>query len=244
MNQRFLEKIKTIDKEKCLYKCQKCRDVGYIIIPQDHAQPLIVKCQCMEVKETKLVWKNSGLNAELVNYTFTSYKTYNEVSKICKDKATSYFINFDEIRDKRHNSILFCGQVGSGKTHLGVALCLNFLEEKINVQYFSYRDVITNLKNNIMDSNAYKTMINRFKTCHILFIDDLFKGKITESDVNIIFEIVNYRYINCMPLIISSELNIEKILSIDEGLGSRIFEMCRKYIVEIPKNTKNNYRLN
>ncbi|MGL4760423.1 MAG: hypothetical protein ACRCWG_03110, partial [Sarcina sp.] len=61
----------------------------------------------------------------------------------------------------------------------------------------------------------------------VLFMDDAFKGKITESDINIMFEIVNHRYLNNMPMIISTELNTDKLLDIDEGLGSRIIEMCK-----------------
>ena len=57
------------------------------------------------------------------------------------------------------------------------------------------------------------------------------------------FEIINYRYLNFMPVIVSSEFPIEKILDFDEGIGSRIYEMCRDYIVENKRDFKNNYRL-
>ena len=35
--------------------------------------------------------------------------------------------------------------------------------------------------------------MNRYKRAKVLLLDDLFKGSVTKSDVNIVFEIVNFR---------------------------------------------------
>lgn len=76
----------------------------------------------------------------------------------------------------------------------------------------------------------------------ILLIDDLFKGKVNETDINIMFEIINHRYINKLPIICSTEYLVEEILSFDEAIGSRIYEMSKDFMFEI-KGQENNYRL-
>lgn len=106
-----------------------------------------------------------------------------------------------------------------------------------------YRDVITKIKQNMLDDEYYRKTLSKFQTCDVLLIDDLFKGKINETDINVMFEIINYRYLNYLPLIVSSEFTTERLLSFDESIGSRIYEMCKSYIVEISKNKNNNYRL-
>jgi hypothetical protein len=58
------------------------------------------------------------------------------------------------------------------------------------------------------------------------------------------FEIINYRYLNYLPIIVSSEFSIESLLAFDEGVSSRIYEMSKDYTVEIEKDIRNNYRLN
>ena len=95
----------------------------------------------------------------------------------------------------------------------------------------------------MLDSEYYKKFISKFQNCDILLSDDLFKGKVNDSDVNIMFEIINYRYINNLPMIINSEFLIDRLLYIDEAIGSRIYEMCRDYLVQIKHDIKNNYRL-
>lgn len=229
--------------KKTLYKCEKCRDIGWIPIKQEKTNDIIVRCDCMRDKKLKGEWKSSGIRTDMCKFTFRNFTPWNEISKYAKNVAMGYFKEFNNIREKRINSILLCGQVGSGKTHLAVAIAINLLETKVKVVYMPYRDVLTDIKQNILDNAYYKKAINKFKTCDVLLIDDLFKGKINETDINIIFEIINYRYLNCLPMIISSELTIDKILTIDEAIGSRIYEMSKSYIIQVENDIRNNYRL-
>ena len=73
-------------------------------------------------------------------------------------------------------------------------------------------------------------------------IDDLLKGKNTEADNNILFEIINYRYLNNLPMVISTEKMQEELLDYDEGTMSRVIEMSRGHMVEIV-GREYNYRL-
>lgn len=179
----------------------------------------------------------------MTKQTFTNFTVWNKASERAKDTAVAYYTDFAEVRNSRRNSIIFCGQVGSGKTHLSIALGLNFLKKKIKVVYMPYRDVITKIKQNMLDQEYYTKTISKYQLCEVLLIDDLFKGKINESDINIIFEIINYRYLNFLPIIVSSEFTIERLLNFDEAVGSRIYEMSKDYVVEINKDINNNYRL-
>nr|WP_294377114.1 ATP-binding protein [uncultured Clostridium sp.] len=226
-----------------LYRCRMCRDTGWIIKKQEHAQPAAVKCECKKEEEVKEHWKACGINTEMINYKFSNFQVWNDSSRKMKDAAGIYFNDFENIRNSRQNSIMLCGQVGSGKSHLTIALAINFLKKKVKVMYMPYRDVITKIKQNMIDEEYYRTIISKYQNCEVLLVDDLFKGKVNESDINIMFEIVNYRYLNFLPVIISSEFTIDRLLDFDEGVGSRIYEMCKDYIVQIEKNSENNFRL-
>ncbi|MDY4979203.1 MAG: ATP-binding protein [Candidatus Onthovivens sp.] len=226
-----------------LYKCNLCRDTGWILVHRDNAADLAVSCECRERKILKDQWKEAGINVENRELTFQTYTVWNEWSRIAKDTAIAYLNDFEEIKKKRKNSIILCGQVGSGKTHLAIALAINLINSNIQVVYMPYRDILTKIKQNMLDEEYYNKLLSKYKTCEVLLIDDLYKGKVTETDINIIFEIINYRYLNYLPIIVSSEYIIENLLRFDEAIGSRIYEMCKNYIIEIDKNIKNNYRL-
>lgn len=159
-----------------------------------------------------------------------------------KEAAIRYYKDFQSIKDTRNNSIAFLGQVGAGKTHLSIALAVNLLQNNVSVIYMPYRDTVMNLKQNIMDDEIYSKSISSYQTCEVLLIDDLFKGKITETDINITFEILNHRYMNYKPVIVSSQYSAEDLLDVDEAIGSRIIEMCKSYTIEIT-GKENNFRL-
>ncbi len=89
------------------------------------------------------------------------------------------------------------------------------------------------------------------KTAEYLYIDDLYKmgantdGEVkpTSADVSIAFEIINHRYINKLPTIISTEMLPEELLHIDEATGGRIVERAKGNTLAIGKDTGKNYRL-
>lgn len=220
-----------------LYKCPKCKDTYWIVEGNNFK-----RCDCFELREAELKFEKSGIKDN--SFTFANFEEWNEISKQMKKVATDYFKNFDNIKDLRQNSIAFLGQVGGGKTHLTIALGLNILKSKrITVVYLNYRETVTELKQNMLDEEFYKKQLSKFQNAKVLLIDDMLKGKTTDSDKNILFEIINYRYINHLPIIISSEYDLNALLNFDEAIGSRIYEMCKDYIVEVTKDIKNNYRL-
>ena len=55
-------------------------------------------------------------------------------------------------------------------------------------------------------------------------------------------ELINHRYFNKLPVIVSTELSIENLVNIDEALGSRLIEMSKDFLVGI-RNKKLNYRI-
>lgn len=222
--------------------CEFCEGKGYIIKKEEGLQDLIITCKCQEVDKAKKLWNASGINPEQSKQTFGTFIPQTKITEQAKDTAIQYYKDFSSIRDDRQNSIALLGQVGSGKTHLSVAIAVNFLSKGIPVVYMPYRDIITQIKQNMLDEEYYQKMLSKYKTAKVLLIDDLFKGKITDSDINIMFEIINHRYLNNLPIIVSSEYTAERILDFDEAVGSRIIQMCKDYTVEL-RGKENNYRL-
>lgn len=200
------------------------------------------RCTCYAVNLAKERWIKSGFDPDSKEKSFSTFKEISEIAKQAKLIAGKYAKDFQSIKNNRINSLLFMGQVGSGKTHLCIAASLNLLSKGIEVIYMSYREDVTALKQNILDEEYYQNQLSKYKTASVLFVDDLFKGKITETDINIMFEIINYRYLKRLPLIISTEYNMEQLLAKDEATASRIYEMSKGYSFEI-RGKENNYRM-
>lgn len=232
-------------KEEELRKncCSICDDVGFIPVIDNEGHTRYRPCKCREMAKVQKIWEQSGISINDIDKTFKSFESWNREVTEMKNKATSYYIQFDNIRGERCNSIMLCGNPGCGKTHLALAIANTLLKKKqVPVVYMPYRDVITKLKQNILDEDYYKKTLSKYQNAEVLLIDDLFKGKVNDADINIMFEIINYRYLNRLPIIISTEYTVDKLLSFDEGIGSRLYEMAKQYVSEI-RGSNNNYRM-
>lgn len=220
------------------YKCSICKDLTFIL-KDNEATP----CECRALREAERILENSGISEEFRRRQFENFD-YSKNKDVLNAyvMAKSYAKNFDEVSSTSSHSIIFMGRSGVGKTHLSLGIANYLMNNGVGVLYMSYRECITRIKQSIMDSENYNRVMSRYKNAKVLLIDDLFKGSITPSDINIMFEIVNYRYLNKKPMIISTEKYVNDLLSIDEALGSRIIEMCGTHNLEL-RGKNLNYRL-
>lgn len=224
--------------------CPKCGGSMWITWVDEQGCDMARRCECFEPTMAKRRIVASGISEPFRAKGFKNFDTrgiaqLEKAYTICVD----YCKNYHDIKGLRHNSILLLGQVGCGKTHLALASANALLDyQKIRVVYMPYREMITRLKQNITDEGSYTRAIDTFKTAPMLVIDDLLKGKTTESDINILFEIVNYRYVCNLPMIVTSEKIASELLDFDSAIGSRLIEMAEGRIIEF-KGNELNYRL-
>jgi DNA replication protein DnaC len=215
--------------QQATHNCELCKDTEWIINTETNsAKP----CKCQEAKRYKRILENCGISEAFLKKNFNNYTPKNAAQREAKETAQAYAKNFETIRNERNNSIAFLKQVGSGKTHLSIAICNTLMEQGTGVRYMQYREVITRLKQNMTDEAYYQNEMHKYKECPVLLIDDLYKGKTTESDINLVYEIINHRYLKGMPIILSCEYDMDKLLEFDEAIGSRIAEMCKGKIIE------------
>lgn len=238
-NQRYADRMNSETGELTGYDCQLCKNRGEFWFVNEYDALGVCCCECQKVRESLRLIKASGLETAIEQNTFENFKTENELQKAMKSKALEYLGN----DHKQGNGwILYAGQSGVGKTHLCTAICGKLLQQGTQVVYLTYRDEIPKLKRNTLDDRYYSQKMRLWQECAVLYIDDLFKGKITEVDINLLFELLDYRVRNRLRTIISTELSTQELIGIDEALGGRILQQCGKFVVQIAKDKAKNYR--
>ena len=136
---------------------------------------------------------------------------------------------------------IISGNSGTGKTHLCTAICGELIKAGKEVRYMLWRDEAPRLKALVNDRFEYDRLISEIKRADVLYIDDFWKGAVTQADINLSFEILNARYNSKQKVtLISSERTIEQILSVDEAIGSRIYERSKGFYIKTPDE---NWRL-
>lgn len=230
------------------YECRTCKNKGFVAKLVENADGTyshcFADCKCVEVRNSIMRMKRSGLKDIIKDYTFDKFEDTEPWQKSIKAAAMEY-------AKEPEGWFFLGGQSGAGKTHLCTAICREFLLAGKRVRYMLWRDDIVKIKGAVTDSEEYCKMIDEFKRVDVLYIDDLFKTgkamdnsvqKPTAADVNVAFEIINFRYNNPSLLtIISSELSEDELIDIDEAVGGRIYERAKAFT--IGKDRKRNYRI-
>lgn len=197
-------------------------------------------CVCSKNRQSDHLLKFSEITDEFKKMTFGSFVLDEkpEAIKAAHQCAVDYYKDFDQIKTQRCNSISLLGQPGSGKTHLLTALANNLIIKKqISVLYFPFVEGFNDLKD---DFDLLEEKLTKMKRISVLFIDDLFKGRQYPTDFQIeqMFAVINYRYLNHKPIMISSEKTVDELCDIDEALGTRIYQMSKDYTVVIKGDRK------
>lgn len=224
------------------YNCTKCLNRGDIAVLKDGGGVAFVDCDCVRIRRCIAKMEQSGLREVIRDYTFEAFNDSEEWQKSIKQGAMAYAANAS-------GWLLFCGQSGSGKTHLCTAVCRKLLLDGAEVVYMPWREDARAVKN--IDQSRQAEELARLKNAAVLYIDDLWKvGRSadgscnpTAADVNLAFEIINYRYTKRLPTIISTEKTPEELVNIDEATGGRIVEMANANTYCISKQPGRNYRL-
>lgn len=197
------------------------------------------ECECVCYGHIAKRIEKSNAVGFIDRITFENFKTDESWQKTLKENAIKYT---KELLSGGNNWFFIGGQVGSGKTHLAISIFRELIYRNKHIRMVPWRNMAREIKANIFD-DEYGEIFDSYSEMPILYIDDFFKGNITDGDKNIAYDIINSRYINDLPTIITSEKSIEEIESIDGAIGGRIKEKTSTYCYKISADRNKNRRL-
>lgn len=131
----------------------------------------------------------------------------------------------DTIRDTRKGIYLW-GPVGAGKTHAIYAMRERIHELGISVKVHSAPEMFDLIRDDFDHKDSYnleRILANR----GVLVIDDLGAEKVSDWVAETMFKIVDKRYREVLPTIITSNLELGELSErLGDRISSRIAEMC------------------
>lgn len=175
--------------------------------------------------------KNSNLPKKFMGKTFDDYNVTADNERAVK-VAHWYCDKFPA------QSLYLYGGTGTGKTFLATIVAQHFLNEG-SVIFGDVPTLLDAIKQTFDGAGSSYEVVRRYMTCKLLILDDLGTGKITDWNVGILYQIINNRYNNDLPLIVTSNYDLNALrgrLTVRDKNGvddfaakriiSRLSEMC------------------
>lgn len=179
---------------------------------------------------------------EMKNWTFENDDKSNEK---LTNIARNYVANFEKAR-RDGKGLLFFGSVGGGKSYISACIVNALIDKGISAMMTNFARLTNSLSDNYHNKQEVLDNLNNFD---LVVIDDLATERNTEYMNELVFSIIDARYRNGKPLIITTNLTGNELynpVSIDkQRIYSRLLEMCIpievKFIDRRKKNLKNDY---
>lgn len=190
-------------------------------------------------KKVEKIIKNSKLSKRNLNYKFDNFEPNNSNRKVFNNLK-----NYSEklVQGIEKKGLILVGNNGIGKTHLSCSIANKLIENGTPVIYGTLINLLAELRNSYDTDNNISEMeiIKLYENVDLLIIDDLGKEKPSEWGLEKLFTIINSRYENNLPVIITTNYNqnslVERLslngeIETAKSIISRLYEMC--YLVKI-----------
>ena len=161
-------------------------------------------------------------DADMMKWNFANDDMENEqITKAMK----RYVENFPELK-KQGKGLLLYGNVGRGKTYAACEVANALIDKGYSVLVTNFSRILNTLQGSF-DKQEYIDSLNDFS---LLVIDDLGIERSTEYAKEQVYNIIDSRYRLGLPMIITTNLSIDKIKNpadIENGrIYDRIIERC------------------
>ncbi len=156
----------------------------------------------------------------LENYIPRS-KEQKRALEICENFANGFL-------DNTGKSLIFCGLPGTGKTHLSIGICQRIMRDhKCTALFTTAMKMLRRIKGS-WDRNSEESeteAIRIFVKPDLLVLDEIGIQFGSETEKNLLFDVLNERYEQQKPVILISNLTLDEI---KKYLGERVYDRLKE----------------
>lgn len=170
--------------------------------------------------------KQAGIPLRFRSRSFANFEAETKAMADCLVVAGEFAEKFSE-RKAEGATMVFSGKPGTGKSHLAIAVCLSIMARGYTAMYLNALDAIRLVRSTWgRDTQRREAdVMNDLATVDLLVLDEVGAQYGTEGEQVILFDIINRRYQDQMPMILLTNQGRD---GFRQYLGDRAFDRLRE----------------
>ncbi|MBG0786654.1 MAG: ATP-binding protein [Anaerolineaceae bacterium] len=198
--------------------CPICHGIGWLRrdLPIDHPDfGKIVPCSCRAEEVTQSarsrLYRMSSLDA-LKDLRFENFEKRGRVGlgMLQADSIENAYNQSKTFAETREGWLLLMGRYGCGKTHLAAAIANAAIEASVPTLFLTVPDLLDWLRFAYGGSEmSFEDRFEEIREIPLLILDDFGTQNATAWAQEKIFQIINHRYVNQLPTVITSNIMID-----------------------------------
>lgn len=223
--------------------CEDCKEPTQKIVKlfgRETKVRVICSCRKKEIEEETMraeqlnkqmrldrVMKNSLMDEVFKKKTFEAWDRTRGNEKIY-NIARKYSGEFQKMKSE-NVGLLLHGNPGNGKTYAAVAIANELLNRSVPVVCVSINALLDRIKESYSKwgQEGEDTILRNLANADLVIIDDLGTEQRTEWSVSRVYSIIDSRYRNNLPLIITTNFTLADLKKrYGDRTHDRILEMC------------------
>lgn len=168
----------------------------------------------------------AGIPKRFRERSFDSYLADTEQKAAALNTAREFADNFTD-HARRGSTLVFSGNIGTGKGHLAVAAAQQIMTQGHSAFFATAREIVLMLRARWDDSKAPSELevLRMLTSMSLLVIDEIGVQFNTDAERDQLFGVIDGRYRELMPTILTTNLNRK---ALKEAIGERSYSRLRE----------------
>ncbi|MCB9682025.1 MAG: ATP-binding protein [Alphaproteobacteria bacterium] len=180
--------------------CPACRGMGYRSTGTGFRAP-VTRCDCQVIADRARTFDAIGIPGRYAHATLGRFDPKSGAGS-AHQAATRFVTQYRP--GEMNRGLVFHGRVGTGKTHLAVAIVRRLaLLRGVSCRFVEFSHLLQDLKYSFDRNAGTEELLAPLVSCEVLVVDELGKGRNTEFEGTVLDELVSRRY-NALSTVIGT----------------------------------------
>jgi len=201
---------------------------------EEEIKKINAEIEAEKKEKIKKIFNNANIGKRFINCSFQNFQKRTGVEKAF-NAALDFAKNFKQ-KQETGEGILFYGNPGNGKTHLAVSIIREVIKQGYSAIFQPAAELQYRLNATYHDSGESEAEImNGLVVSNLTVIDDLGKGKWSEKVEERFYVILDGRYRELRPTVITTNL---KLSDLENYVGNAVFDRLKEMCVFVLNSAK------